>query len=363
MLLMPLKKYSKILVINPYGIGDVLFTTPLLSNLREFYPHGKIGIVLGSRTRQILEFNPDVNNIYIFDKGFFDKLGFFKKWRYLMEFCRPIRREGYELLIDLSNSSQYGFVEKFFLKVPRRIGFNYKGRGRHLTQTIKLEGFSDKHVVDYYLSLLELLSLTPVKKPLKFPLKQDIIDKVAKYLLSKRIEEKNLLITLVPGGGLSWSHKAAYKQWPQEKYAQLADKLISELKAKVVIAGSELDQDICRNIINSMKSKEAEIICDFNILEFAALCNLSNLVVCNDGGPLHVAVSEKTPTISFFGPVDEEVYGPYPAADNHIVITKEIECRPCYQKFKFTECDTKDCLNLITVDEAFKKVKKILHKN
>ncbi len=360
---MPLKKYSKILVINPYGIGDVLFTTPLLSNLREFYPQSKIGVVLGSRTRQILEFNGDVDNIYMFDKGLFDKLGFFKGWKYLMKFCRAIREEKYELLIDLSNSSQYGFVEKFFLNVPRRIGFNYKGRGRYLTQTIKLKGFSDKHVVDYYLSLLELLGLAPVKKSLKFPLKQDVIDKVSKYLLSKRIEEKNLLITVVPAGGLSWSEKAAYKQWPQEKYAQLADKLISELKAKVVIAGSELDQDICRNVINLMKSKEVEIVCNFNILEFAALCGRSNLVVCNDGGPLHVAVSENTPTISFFGPVDEKVYGPYPAGDNHIVITKEIKCRPCYQKFRFTECGTKDCLNLITVDEAFSSIKKILHRN
>ena len=355
------KNYSKILIINPYGIGDLLFTTPLLSNLREFYPKCKIGVVLGSRTKQILEFNPDVDKIYVFDKGFFDKLSFFKKWQYLIKICRSIKKESYELLIDLSNSSQYGFIGKFFLGIPLRIGFNYKGRGRYLSETIYLEGFSDKHVVDYYLSLLKLVDIDPIPKPLRFPLKQDIINKIGKYLITKGIEEGNLLITLVPAGGLSWSDKASYKQWPQEKYARLADRLILELNAKVIIAGAETDRDICLEVLNLMKSKEAMIVSNFNILEFAALCNLSNLVVCNDGGPLHVAVSQKTPTISFFGPVDEKVYGPYSEQSEHAVITREIGCRPCYQRFKFTECGTKDCLNLISVEEAFCKVKEMLH--
>ena len=354
------KNYSKILVINPYGIGDVLFTTPLISNLREFYPKSKIDVVLGSRTKQILEFNSDISKIYVFDKGFFDKLSFLRRWQYLMEFCRCIREEKYELLIDLSNSSQYGFIEKFFLRIPERIGFNYKGRGRHLTHHIDLTSFSSKHVVDYYLSLLTLLNMVPANKPLRFPLRQNSIDKVGKYLISKGIEEENLLITLVPAGGLSWSDKASYKQWPQEKYAQLADELILKLNAKVIITGGECDRDICRNVMNLMKSKDVEVICNFSILEFAALCNLSNLVICNDGGPLHVAVSQKTPTISFFGPVDEKVYGPYPPQEIHAVITSEIECRPCYKSFKFTECGTKNCLNSIEVDKAFCKARQML---
>ena len=28
--------FKKILIINPYGIGDVLFTTPVISNLRRW---------------------------------------------------------------------------------------------------------------------------------------------------------------------------------------------------------------------------------------------------------------------------------------------------------------------------------------
>jgi heptosyltransferase-2 len=133
-----------------------------------------------------------------------------------------------------------------------------------------------------------------------------------------------------------------------------------EMKAKVIIAGAEADKEICYNVLNLMQLKKAEVIINFNILEFAALCNLSDLVICNDGGPLHVAISQKAPTISFFGPVDEKVYGPYSSQEIHAVITKEIDCRPCYQKFRFNECSRKDCLNGISVDEAFRKAKEIL---
>jgi ADP-heptose:LPS heptosyltransferase len=264
------------------------------------------------------------------------------------------------LLIDLSNSAQYGLIEKYFLNIPQRIGFNYKKRGRYLTGTLKLRGFSEKHVVAYYLSLLELINIKPVQKQLKFPLRQDTLNAIAKYLISKGIETDSLLITIVPAGGASWSDKAGYKQWPPEKYAQLADQLISGLNAKIIIAGAEADEEICQSVKKKMKLSQAITVNSFNILEFAGLCNLSNLVICNDGGPLHVAVSQGTPTVSIFGPVDERIYGPYPPDPKHAVVTKEIKCRPCYRNFKFTECQTKDCLQLIMSDEVYAKAKSVL---
>jgi lipopolysaccharide heptosyltransferase II len=362
MFLMPQKNYTKILVVNPYGIGDVLFTTPLISNLKEQCPESKIGFVVGSRTREIIDSNDMIDDVYVFDKGYFDTLNFFNALRYLINFCRPIKKAGYEVLFDLSNSSQYGLIEKFFLNIPRRIGFNYKNRGRYLTDKIKIEGFSGKHVVEYYLSLLNIAGLNAVKKDLLFPVEKSIISKISKYLTGKNIEEDALLITLVPAGGSSWGDNSFLKQWPAEKYAQLADKLIQEFRAQIVIAGSCNDAALCKAVRKNMESDNALIINNFSLCEFAALCNLSDLVVCNDGGPLHIAVSQKTPTLSFFGPVDEKVYGPYDSSARHVVLSNDIACRPCYINFKFKSCKSRECLNLITVDKALNSIQSLINK-
>lgn len=359
---MPPKKFTKILIVNPYGIGDVLFTTPLISNLKDEYPESRIGFVVGSRTREIVDSNDMVDDVYVFDKGYFDNLNFFYAFRYLINFCRPIRKAGYEVLFDLSNSSQYGLIEKFFLNIPRRIGFDYKNRGRYLTDKIKIRGFSDKHVVEYYLSLLKFAGIEAKKKSLSFPLEKSIIEKVSKYLAGKSIEEDDLLITLVPAGGSSWGENSFLKQWPQEKYAQLADKLIQEFKAKIIIAGARDDINLCEAVEKKMRSDKAAIITNFTLSEFAALCNLSDFVVCNDGGPLHIAVSQKTPTLSFFGPVDQKVYGPYDFSGKHVVLSGDIACRPCYINFRLKDCKSRECLNLITADRALSLIRPLLTK-
>ena len=72
-----------------------------------------------------------------------------------------------------------------------------------------------------------------------------------------------------------------------------------------------------------------------------------------------MAVAAGAKTVSLIGPVDENIYGPYPMT-GHGVVTKEIACRPCYRKFRRADCDHISCLRQITVDEVFKKVEEIL---
>ena len=92
---------------------------------------------------------------------------------------------------------------------------------------------------------------------------------------------------------------------------------------------------------------------DTKIREMACLIKRCKALVCNDGGLLHIAVSQEVPTVSIFGPTDEKVYGPYPASKKHVVVTNNIDCRPCYRRFKLPECDTKKCIENISVDSVF----------
>ncbi|PIV11845.1 MAG: hypothetical protein COZ98_03140, partial [Candidatus Omnitrophica bacterium CG_4_8_14_3_um_filter_43_15] len=64
-------KTDRILIINPFGIGDVIFTTPLIRHLRKQFPDSYIGFICNSRVAPFLSSNKNLNEIFVFDKGDF----------------------------------------------------------------------------------------------------------------------------------------------------------------------------------------------------------------------------------------------------------------------------------------------------
>ena len=85
-------------------------------------------------------------------------------------------------------------------------------------------------------------------------------------------------------------------------------------------------------------------------------------MIANDGGPLHIAASQQVPTVSIFGPVDPDVYGPYPPSPRHQVVYHEaLPCRPCYHQFKLPPCPyERACLTGIEPRDVLEACERIL---
>ena len=339
----------RVLVVNPYGIGDVLFSTPLLSALREKHPDAYIGYLVGSRTQAILETNPFINEIFVYDKDKMHSLNWWRALRYYWSLVRTLRQQRFNALIDLSMTSEHGAMALFLLGIRKRIGFDFKGRGRFLNCKQRITDFREKHVARTYLELGKYLGIDPddadgVTDELKFYLTKEGLGRAEEKLENIGLNANMKLLMVIPGGGASWGRDAWYKQWPPEHFARVADTLAKEYKAKVLITGDDDDRPVLEAMAASMK--EESIICSgLELALFASLMSFCRLVVCNDGGPLHVAVSQGISTISFFGPVSEKVYGPYTRDADHRVFRSEIDCRPCYRNFRFPPCPyEKACL-------------------
>ena len=361
MLLSKISKISKILVINPYGIGDVLFTTPLIRTLKKAYPQAEISALLGSRTKEVLVSDPDIKKIYVFDKGRFNSGSKFREIPRLIKLIMTLKKIKFDLVLDLSNASEYSLICKLILKIPHRIGFNYKNRGRFLTQSINLEGFNDKHIIEYYLDLARIIGLEPQKEKTKFYINDNDQDWVKDFLLEHHIKDRSRpVIAVIPGGGGSWGPDAGYKHWSVESYARLSDMLMDKFKAHVILCGDKTESSICRMILTLMAKKPIVASGRTSLGQLAALLAECDLVICNDGGPLHIAVAVGAKTLSIFGPVDEKIYGPYPLDENHQVITSDVDCRPCYRNFKYQNCNDRKCLINIRIKAVLEKVSEVL---
>lgn len=353
--------FKKILIINPFGIGDVLFTTPLIANIKRAHPKTVIHYLTNPRSADVLKNNPKIENIHIYERDAFhasyrrSKIAFLKKWN---GFVRIIKAEGYEAVLDLSLDRGMNAMT-WLAGIPQRIGFDYKDRGTFLTRKIPFVGYEDKHVVEHYFQLLQELKVPVVDRNLEFSIADPDIQWAKEWRSQEALAFSKLLIAVFPGGGASWGKNAHFKRWPVEKYVKLTDKMIEKFDAHIILMGNLEERDLCGQISRVSSSNAHVVAGDLSLSQSAALLKQCRVAVLNDGGPLHVAVASGITTVSIFGPVDDRVYGPYPDT-NHRVVKKGLACQPCYRRFRMADCSHISCLSQLDVEDVLRKVEEVL---
>ena len=350
--------HKKILCINPYGIGDVLFTTPVISNLRRSYPDAFIAYLANRRAADFLQSNPDIQQVFIYERDEFvdiyrkSPLKFGQKWFALF---KSIKQEGFDLVLDLSLNSTFGFLTAA-CGIPRRVGFNYRQRGRFLTDKIPFIGYEDKHIIEYNLDLLRHLRIPAVTTRMSLPIPAKDVQWAQDWLLENKIDSARPLIAVVAGGGASWGKDARYRRWGAAKYADLLDKIIENCDAAIILLGDQQEEELSRQVVSLAHFPLYSAVGKTSLPGMAALFAECCLAIVNDAGPLHVAVAVGVKTISIFGPVDPHIYGPYPG-EEHLVVHKDLPCQPCYRRFRMARCEHISCLRDLSVEEVYRKVK------
>jgi ADP-heptose:LPS heptosyltransferase len=331
---------KRVLVANIFGIGDVLFTAPLIANLRKRFGNVDVGYLSNARTMEIAGLIPGVNDVFVYEKDYYTRLWSASKKRFFAELKAlfgNIKKKKYEAVFDLTLSREFGLG--FALAgVPKRIGLDYKRRGVFLTDKIPLVGFSGRHVAEHYLDLLGAVGVEPKIKDMRIVPDPALEGWLEKYLADKNIK-RGKFVAVIPGGGASWGKQASRKRWYAEGFTQAAD-LIAASGRDIAVLGDSSEKDLAGYVASGMTSPPSVVETGLSLRQYVSVISAAELVLCNDGGPLHLASALGLKTVSVFGPVDDKVYGPYPFTERHIVIKAEdLSCRPCYDRFKLPDCE------------------------
>ncbi len=330
----------RLLIANPFGIGDVLFSLPLVRAIRAAEPDALIGYLCNARTEELVSAWPELNWRHAFEKDEFRR-----RWkssrgagiRFLSGTLSMIRDQRFDLLVDLSLGWHTGFAG-LLCGIRRRVGFNFRGRGRFLSEAFPLQGFSSRPVADYYLDLLKPLGLPrPAGIAWNLALPPEAQQRAEDLLLRDGLAGASLA-AVVPGGGASWGPNARYKQWPAQRFAQVADHLARQHQLKILLVGDAQEESLCKEVASRMSAAPTTIVQVPSLLTLAGILRRCRLVLGNDGGTLHLAEAVGTPSVSIFGPTNPEVYGPPPGSGHHRVVAKRLACRPCYRNFRFPPC-------------------------
>ena len=355
----------RILIVNPFGIGDVLFSTPLIRSVRRAWPEAYVAYLCNRRTEGIVRRNPHLDAVLVYEKDEMVRLWQRRPWRALSalgDLFAQIRTARFDLVIDLSLGARYGGLLRM-LGVPRQVGFDYRHRGRFLSQRLPIDGYQEAHVVAYYDRLLSFLGVQPSHGTLELRVSAEEGEWALEWLRAHGLDRIRPLIGMVPAGGVSWGSGASFRRWSTDGFAFVADRLVNEHRARIVLFGEASDQPICEAVAKRMESSSIDLSGQTTLGQFVALLGRMSLVICNDGGPLHLAVSQGVPTVSIFGPVDPMVYGPVTNGQicHRVVRRVDLPCQPCYHNFRLPPCPyERACLTTIPPEEVMDACREVL---
>lgn len=335
---------QRILIFNVNWLGDVLFSTATIRNVRRNYPESYIACVIPSRCYPILKGNPHLDEVIIFDEKDRHRSMLAK-----LNFINLLRSKKFDTVFLLHRSFSRALICRL-AGIGQRIGHNTKKRSFLLTQKISLPKKDSLHRIDFYLHVIEKAGLRVEDRYLDFILAPEEEKYVEDFLSRNSVNKDDFVVALNPGG--NWMPK----RWPKEYWAELADKLISRMKARVIITGSISDLPLASQIKEKMAEKPLLACGVFNIKHLGALAKRADLFITADTGPMHIAnaVGAKK-IIAIFGPTAKEITGPYPDT-NVVILQKNTGCLiPCYK----VKCQDNRCMKAVAPEDVFAQIQKI----
>ena len=351
---------KKILVVNPFGIGDVLFTTPVVRVLKQKFPGSYIAFLCNRRSGSVLVNNPGIDELFFFTRGDLKeerKISYFRYLRKLVFAVWKLWSKRFDLVVDLSLVNQYSVIF-WLVGIKERWGIDYKGRGRFLTKKISIPGFSGKHVIDYYRELMEYAGILGFENKTELFLSAADRSWADNFLRENNINRSKIKIFgIAPFGGESWGVDAKLKQWPSERFTETARRILKNYPAKIIFFGTKNDFAEAELMKNDLSSPDVLNVSGKTSLgQLAAMISECDLFISNDCGPMHMACALGVKTVSLFGPVDDKVYGPIGGKLRHQVAAGNIACRPCYADFRKPLCGDPRCMREVMVDQVYKLI-------
>ena len=312
-----MQKPNKILIVRTDRLGDVILSTPVIKNLRLHFPKAHIAFLCQPYTRGVLEGNPDLDEVIIYDKYEKDK----SFWASI-KFSFFLRKKKFDLAIILHPTNRTHLFT-FLAGIPERVGWDKK-LGKLLTKSLKhAKQEGKKHELEYSLDLLRELAIPIKSTETYFPILPEAKRTIEQLLKGEGIGEGDKFIVIHP------SASCPSKRWPQECFRRVVELLKEKVNFKIVVITSQEEREFGEKLVGG--SGVIDLRGSLSIPEVGALLKQATLFISNDSGPVHIAASFNTPLISIFGR-DNPGLSPLrwgPRGKRSICLHKDVGCTKC----------------------------------
>lgn len=303
----------KFLIIRFSSIGDIVLTTPVLRCLRKKYPDSTIHYLTKKKFADILQSNPYLDKIILFD----DPIA-----AGLKQIIEDIEREEYDHIIDLHHNLRTLRIKNAIREVPFH-SFHKLNIKKWVYTNFKINLLPHKHIVDRYMATVEKLGVINDGLGLDY------------FIPENEQVKKDDIPFSHSHGYVAIAIGAAHntKKLPVEKLQEL----VAKIKYPIILLGGKED------FMNGEKIAEPDTVkiynaCGkFSLNESADIVRNAKLIISHDTGLMHIAAAFKKNILSVWGnTVPSFGMTPYQTMYEVFQVNK-LWCRPC-SKTGFDKC-------------------------
>src|SRR5437879_3739738 len=332
----------KILIRTTNWVGDAVMSIPALQAIRGRWPKAEIVILARPWVADLYRGQGYADRILIYENK-----GRHKSFWGRERLARALRQEKFDVAVLFQNAFDAAWIA-WRAGIPERIGYARHARSWLLTQAIAApaKGEAPAHEGYDYLELLRRagwLERLPRIEEISIAVPEEDRKKALERLLAAGVRKNTVRIAFASG--------AAYgsaKCWEPERYAELADRLISAFDADVILFGAPQESGMATRIAGSMRNRVCNLVGATPIGELRALHSACSLFIGNDSGAMHGAGSVGVPVRAIFGPTDPE--GTRAFTPQFTLIREPVNCSPCFLR----KCPIDHrCMTRISVERVF----------
>ncbi len=330
----------RIALLKPSALGDIVHTLPLAHGLRQRFPQAHITWVVGKSYAPLLHGQPDINDLLEFDRrggipAFLKLLG-------------QLRQSCFDLVVDLQGLLRTGLMSAA-CRAARRIGLSTAREGARwfYSDVVRVPRDRPYHAVDRYWLVAESLGIGGIAKRFRLRLDESAID------WAKRLWQRWPRPRLVVAPGARWETK----RWPLRHFAEL----LRRYGGPAILVGSADERARTHALAHDYSGPTLNLAGRTTLPQLAALLALSDVVLGNDTGPVHLAAALGRNIVAPYTCTRIDRHGPYPswildAAPMIQPVAADVACHGSYRK----RCGRLDCMNALTPDHLWPALREAL---
>jgi heptosyltransferase II len=330
----------RILVRGTNWIGDAVMTIPAIRKLRDLFPEAQMTLLTREWARDIFG-----------ESGLFDEI---ITTGSLISEGGGLRARRFDLAVVFPNSFKSALSVRLG-GAKRSFGFAAEHRSWLLTDPVAVPTWKNsRHEVLFYLELVAAVEKSFFNRGTK---PDDLTPR-----LSVPDARQSQARELLHGAGVDVSRKtialaagstnSRAKRWLPERFAELNDRLQTELNANVLLLGAGEERDVSKRVFELSRLKPIDLTGETDLAGAAAVLSEIDMLVSNDMGLAHLAPAVGTKTVVIFGPTNPVTTRPF--SDQASIVSAGVECSPCMLR----ECPIDHrCMTRVSADEVFERVK------
>ena len=306
---------SSILIIRRDNIGDLVCTTPLISALRQRYPHAYIAALVNTYNCQVLEGHPDLDAVYAYAKAkhrlpgqglaavYWDKLALMLK----------LRARHFDCALLASPYPGSSALRLARWVAPRHIAGYAESTGL-VDVALPHGGSVPGHEVEDVFRLGRLFGIEGGPGKLSIGVDAAARTRALSALGGARKPGRKLI-------ALHISARKPSQRWPTERFPELMRALAGEADFLLLWSPGAADHprhpgDDAKalGIMDAARDLPVTAYPTLELKDLAAALSLADYVVCSDGGAMHIAAALGKPVLCFFGDSDASRWHPWGVA-------------------------------------------------